>query len=71
MEIRVMPSGKRWAVRRAGRRSDLAVADTVEEAIAIGRQYARRARCEFTVFGRDGMIRERDSFGDHPYIARR
>lgn len=62
MEIRVMPSGNRWAVRRQGRGTDLAVVDSQEEAITIGRQYARRSRAEFTVIGRDGMIRERDSF---------
>jgi hypothetical protein len=66
MEIRVMPSGQRWAVRRAGRTNDLATTDSQEEAISIGRQYAKRSRCEFTVIGRDGMIRERDSFSGSP-----
>ncbi len=66
-EIRVEPSGKRWAVRRVGSPRNLALTDTQEEAMSIGRQHAWRTRCEFTVLGRDGRIRERDSYGTHPY----
>ena len=52
-----------WAVQREGaeRASSLQA-----EAIAEGRRMAQNERSELFIHGRDGRIRDRDSFGNDP-----
>jgi Uncharacterized protein conserved in bacteria (DUF2188) len=40
---------------------------TQAAAAAAGRTTARNDRTEFELHGRDGKIRERDSYGNDPY----
>jgi hypothetical protein len=65
-KVHVTPRGDRWAVERdnAGRASSLH--DTQAEAERAGRVTARREGVEFLLHGRDGRIRERDSYGNDP-----
>lgn len=39
---------------------------TQEEAIAAGTERAKRGKVELLIHGRDGQIRERNSFGHDP-----
>src|SRR5262245_1411889 len=61
--VHVVPANKGWAVKREGRRAD-GVFPTQREAIESGRQIARRANSgQLVVHGRDGRIREHDTYG--------
>jgi hypothetical protein len=40
--------------------------ETQEEAIKAGRERAQRDKVELLIHGRDGQIRERNSFGNDP-----
>lgn len=59
------PSG--WAVRGAGNSRRTATYDTQAEAIARARQIAQNQGSELLVHGRNGRIRERNSYGNDPY----
>jgi len=65
--IHVVPSGGRWSVRRAGASRASKVYSTQKEAIDSARTRARSEGGELYIHGRDGRIRERDSYGNDPY----
>lgn len=64
----VVPNGSKWSVRRAGASKASGTFDTQREAIDRGRDVARNQKTELFIHGRDGRIRERDSYGNdrHP-----
>ena len=59
--------GGRWAVKPAGASRASATHDTQKEAITQARSVARDQRTELLVHGRDGTIRERNTYGRDPY----
>ena len=63
----VVPSGGRWSVRRAGASRASSLYATQKEAIESARARARSERGELYIHGRDGRIRERDSYGNDPF----
>lgn len=65
--VHVVPDGERWAVRREQARRASSLHDTQAAAEQAGRDLARRDQTEFLLHGRNGQIRERDSYGNDPY----
>lgn len=63
----VVPRDGKWAVRRSGSDKATRLFDTQRQAIAQGREIARKQGTELYIHGRDGRIRERDSYGRDPY----
>lgn len=63
----VVPSGGKWAVRKAGASRASNTFNTQQEAIARGREIARAQQTELYIHGQDGRIRERNSYGNDPY----
>jgi len=63
--IVLQPSG--WAVKAEGAQRASSVHRTQQEAIFVGRQVARNQKSELLVHGRNGRIRERDSYGHDPF----
>ncbi|MBF4162577.1 DUF2188 domain-containing protein [Nocardioides acrostichi] len=57
----------RWSVSRDNASRASSVHDTQADAASAGRSTARRDQVEFLLHGRDGRIRERDSYGNDPY----
>ncbi len=53
-----------WNVLRAGGERASSVHRTQAEAEAAGRRLARQDQVEFNLHGRDGRIREKDSYGN-------
>lgn len=64
----VVPNGSKWSVRRAGASKASGTFDTQREAIDRARDVAKNQKTELFIHGRDGRIRERDSYGNdrHP-----
>lgn len=56
-----------WANRREGSNRVSSIAPTQEKAIEQGRETARREGVEHLIHGRDGRIRERNSYGNDPH----
>lgn len=58
------PNG--WAVRGEGNSRDTSVHRTQAEAQERAREIAQNQKSEVLIHGRDGKIRERDSYGNDP-----
>lgn len=56
-----------WQVKGAGNERATAVTDTQREAIEIATRIAKNQESEMFIHGRDGKIRERNSYGNDPY----
>lgn len=63
----VVPSTSGWAVRKAGSTRASSVHKTQEQAIAAGTAIARNQGTELYIHGKDGRIRERNSYGRDPH----
>ena len=63
----VVPHANGWAVRGAGNVRATTVHQTQAEAISRARGIAQNLQSELLIHGRNGQIRERDSFGNDPY----
>lgn len=56
-----------WAVKGEGNSKATVVAKTQEQAIDRGREIAKNQEAELLIHGRDGKIRDRDSYGNDPF----
>lgn len=56
-----------WQVKGAGNSRATVVTATQREAIEIAIAIARNQQSEMVVHGRDGRIREKNSYGNDPY----
>jgi len=65
-QVHVVPRDGSWAVRRSGADRDSSRHSTQADAIGAGRGTAQREHTELFIHGRDGRIRDRDSFGNDP-----
>ncbi len=63
----VVPNGSNWGVRGAGNDRLTRTFPTQSQAIDHARDTARRQNSELLVHGRNGRIRERDSYGNDPF----
>lgn len=55
-----------WAVKKEGSAKATRHFSTQQEAIEYGRSVAKNQKAEFYIHGRDGKIREKDSYGNDP-----
>ena len=63
----VVPNKGKWSVRKAGSSRVSGTYATQKEATEVARERARNQRTELYIHGRDGRIRERDSYGKDPH----
>jgi hypothetical protein len=63
----VVPHPEGWAVRGAGNSKVTSVHLTQAEAAQAARSTAQRQQSEVLIHGRNGQIRERDSYGNDPF----
>lgn len=66
----VVPYGQQWAVRREGASRVSSIYNTQAKAIQNGRRSAVRSEGELRIHGRDGKIRDSDSYGRDPFPPR-
>ena len=66
----VVPHGDDWAVKGEGNQRATSVHDTQREAIEAAREIATNQGSEMLIHGRNGQIRERNSYGDDPFPPR-
>jgi uncharacterized protein DUF2188 len=69
-DVHVVKHGDGWATKKSGATRAGAVAPTQSEAIEAGRRVAQREHSELVIRGRDGKIREKESYGRDPYPPR-
>lgn len=63
----VVPSDSGWAIKSAGSKKATKVFSTQKDAINAARTIARRQGSELLIHGRDGKIREKNTYGKDPY----
>ncbi|WP_294324147.1 DUF2188 domain-containing protein [uncultured Sphingomonas sp.] len=66
----VVPHAGGWAVRGAGNGRATSVHDTQRDAINAARGIAQNQHSELLIHGRNGQIRDRDSYGSDPFPPR-
>lgn len=62
----VVRRGSEWAVLKEGADRDTRKFDTQTDAIKAAREIAINQGSEMIIHGRDGKIRERNTYGDDP-----
>ena len=63
----VVPSDGGWAVRSAGSARASSTHETQKAAIEKAKERAQREGSELFIHGRDGKIRERNTYGRDPH----
>lgn len=63
----IVPHGDQWAVKGAGNSRATSVHPTQQGAIDAGRQIAQNQQGELLIHGRNGQIREKNSYGNDPF----
>lgn len=56
-----------WAVKGEGNSRATKVLKTQEQAIEVGKSIAKNQSSELFIHGRNGQIRERNTYGKDPY----
>lgn len=64
--IHVVPIENGWAVESEGSAEGRQLHVSQEAALAAGTEKAKQEKVELIIHGRDGKIRERNSFGNDP-----
>jgi len=59
----VVPHDNSWAVKGAGNEKSTVIVNTQHKAIEIAREIAINQKSELLIHGRDGRIREKNSYG--------
>jgi hypothetical protein len=63
----VVPRDGKWAVKGARSLKASSLCDTQAEAIAAAKKIAKNQGSEMLIHGRNGRIRERNTYGNDPY----
>jgi Uncharacterized protein conserved in bacteria (DUF2188) len=66
--LMVVPNGNGWSVRRSGSIRVSATYATQHEAEKAARERAKSQGAPLYIFGSDGRIRKRESFGAGPHM---
>ena len=63
----VTPRDDKWQVIGAGNSRPSHICDTQREAIEKAKEIAKNQNSELLIHGKNGQIRERNSYGNDPY----
>ncbi|MDP2884817.1 MAG: DUF2188 domain-containing protein [Ignavibacteria bacterium] len=64
--VHVVTHGKRWAVKEEGKKAPLSTHKSQELAREKAVPVAKKNESEVVIHGRDGRIRDKDSYGNDP-----
>jgi uncharacterized protein YdaT len=65
--VHVVPRQDKWAVETDNAERAVKITKTQQEAIEIGKQIAQNNNSELLIHGKDGKIREKNSYGNDTY----
>lgn len=68
--VHVVPRNDGWVIRKEGNSRATSVHQTQRDAVEAAREIARTQSSELVIHGRDGRIRDRDSYGSDPVPPR-
>jgi hypothetical protein len=64
--VHVVPRDAGWAIKAENESRATSIHHTQHEAVVAAREIARKYGCELVIHGRDGRIRERESYSSDP-----
>lgn len=64
--IHVLPNLGIWSVQKEGSKKAYRTTSTQREAIDIAKQVAKNNKSELLIHGKNGQIREKNSYGNDP-----
>ena len=62
----VVPLGNGWAVKGEGSKKFTVITETQKDAITVAKGIAKNNKSELVIHGKDGRIRDKDSYGKDP-----
>ena len=65
--VHVVPHDGKWAVKTDNSERAAKVTETQKEAIERAKEIATNNQSELIIHGKDGKIREKNSYGNDPY----
>jgi hypothetical protein len=65
--VHIVPEGEKWAVKSDNAKKAYRITDTQKEAIEIGKSVAQNRESELLIHGKNGKIRQKDSYGNDDY----
>lgn len=68
--VHVVPAGGKWAVRKEGSSKASSAHQTQQAASKAGKSMAKKEKSELFIHGRDGRIREKNSYGNDPRASK-
>lgn len=63
----VVPHPNGWAIKGEGNDRYTVITETKNEAEKIGREIAKNQKSELVIHGRNGLIQDKDSYGNDPF----
>jgi len=66
----VIPSSSGWTVKKSGSVRASRTFDTKEQAVSYGRSLSKSERTELYIHKSNGMIQNRNSYGNDPYLPK-
>jgi hypothetical protein len=60
----VVPNGEKWAVKGAGNDKATKIVETQKQAIEIAKEISKNQQSEMFIHGKNGQIRERNTYGN-------
>jgi uncharacterized protein YdaT len=66
----VVPLGNGWAVRAEGQKTASVITSRQSDAISYAKDIAKKQKSEVLIHGRNGQIREKNSYGKDSYPPR-
>jgi hypothetical protein len=64
--VHIIKENKEWTVRIEKESAPQKKVSTQKEAIKLGREIAKSKKLELIIHGRDGRIKEKNSYGNDP-----
>ena len=62
----VVPNNGQWSVKGAGNSKNTVTTKTQQKAIEIAKEIAQNQKSEVVIHGKNGQIRDKDSYGNDP-----
>jgi uncharacterized protein YdaT len=65
-DVHIVPKDGKWAVQTEGSDRAAKITDTQADAIQRGKEIAKNNESELIIHGKDGKIRDKNSYGNDP-----
>lgn len=65
-DVHIVPENNQWASKVEKENQPKKIAKTQKDAIKLGRELAKSSRSELIIHGRDGRIKEKNTYGKDP-----